>query len=47
MKKTNLEAKRDLEIMNEIASKSKLTEADVKEISDKINHAAAKKLGLA
>lgn len=33
----------DLEIMNKIASKSKLTKKDVEEISKKIKRAAAKK----
>ena len=36
----------DLEVMNKIASKSKLTKKDVEEISKKINSAVAKKLGL-
>lgn len=35
-----------LEIADRIASKSKLTQADVDEISDKINKAMAKRLGL-
>lgn len=33
----------DLEVMNKIASKSKLTKKDVEEISKKIKRAAAKK----
>ena len=33
----------DLEIMNKIASKSKLTKKDVEEISEKIKRAAAKR----
>ena len=33
----------DLEVMNKIASKSKLTKKDVEEISKKIKSAAAKK----
>jgi predicted CopG family antitoxin len=33
----------DLEVMNRIASKSKLTKKDVKEISEKIKRAAANK----
>ena len=37
---------RRIQIAEAIASKSKFTEADAKEIADKINHAAAKKLGL-
>ncbi len=37
---------RRLQLVEEIASKSKFTEADVKELADKINHSAAKKLGL-
>ncbi len=36
----------DLEIMDKIASKSRLTKEDVKEISKKINRATAKKLNL-
>lgn len=36
----------DLEIMNKIASKSKLTEKDVKEIGDKIKISIAKRHGL-
>ena len=32
----------DLEVMNKIASKSKLTKKDVQEISEKIKRAAAK-----
>jgi len=37
---------RKLQIVEEIASKSKFTEADAEEIADKINLSAAKKLGL-
>jgi predicted CopG family antitoxin len=33
----------DLEIMNKIAAKSKLTKKDAEEISRKINHSAAKR----
>ena len=33
----------DLEVMNKIASKSKLTSEDVQELSEKIKKAAAKK----
>lgn len=33
----------DLEVMNKIASKSKLTKKDVKELSKKIKRSAAKK----
>ena len=36
----------DLEIMNRIASKSRLTENDAKEIALKINTSVAKRLGL-
>ncbi len=35
-----------LAIAEAIASKSKFTEKDAKEIADKINHGAAKRLGL-
>lgn len=37
----------DLEIMNKIASKSKLTKKDVDEISEKIKRGIAKRHGLA
>lgn len=37
----------DLEIMNKIASKSKLTKKDVEEISKKIKRGIAKRHGLA
>ena len=35
-----------LAIAETIANKSKFTQADAKEFADKINHSAAKKLGL-
>ena len=38
--------KKDLEIMNKIASKSKLTKKDVEEISRKIKRGAAKRFDL-
>ncbi|MEK6823749.1 MAG: hypothetical protein AABY06_01825 [Nanoarchaeota archaeon] len=37
----------DLEVMNKIASKSKLTKKDVEEISEKIKRGIAKRHGLA
>ncbi|MEK6982354.1 MAG: hypothetical protein AABX38_05470 [Candidatus Micrarchaeota archaeon] len=36
----------DLELLNKLTSKSKLTEADVDELSDLIKHSAAKRLGI-
>ena len=36
----------DLELMDRIASKSKLTQADVDEIAEKIDSEVARKLGL-
>lgn len=36
----------DLEIMEKIAQKSKLTEKDAKELADKIDSSLAKRLGL-
>ena len=36
----------DLEVMDRITVKSKLTKEDIKEISKRINSATAKKLGL-
>ncbi|MBI4439473.1 hypothetical protein HY638_00715 [Candidatus Woesearchaeota archaeon] len=46
IRKTIAERIEALEIMDRITSKSKLTQADVEEISSKIDSAVAKKLGL-
>jgi predicted CopG family antitoxin len=37
---------RDIELMDKLANKSKLTEEDVRELAEKIDRTAAKKLGL-
>lgn len=37
---------KDLEFLNKINQKSKLTEKDVEELSELIKHSAAKKLGI-
>ena len=36
----------DLELLNKLTRKSKLTEKDVEELSELIKHSAAKKLGI-
>lgn len=37
---------KDLELMNKLTSRSKLTEKDVEELSELIKHSTAKKLGI-